>query len=219
MVLPAQEFDRIAQDISSRLRADGISAKPFGAKRLLPDLPLSAQQRIVGRVRTQLELMERMRPNCEEHEKLSVICQYYGLRPVDDDVYNRITDEIAWEVIDFELNQLYRNVRVFECISYSIEECEAFTPWELYSRPRQVLETLAEVTRELAHTRGIIDLEWISPYVMVEAYSPDKGQLEIRHLFACPLMDRTTKENLAFVSAFSSRRLPDDQKVVLLDEA
>lgn len=219
MLATTQEFDQIAQGISNQLYAQGVEIAAFGSTRLMPNLPVEVQHAVVQRVRRQLELMERMRPDFREFEKLSVICQYYNLRPVDDDVFNRLNDDIGWEIVDFNLNQLYRSVRVFECMSYSIEEAEVYSPWELYSRPKPVLDTLVEVTRALAESKKIIDLQWIKPYILVETMTPDKRRLQIQHLFACPLADQTTKKNVAFVSALRWRRLPDDQKVVLLNKS
>jgi hypothetical protein len=211
----AFDFNHVISGISERLgvanqRKGGRAAEPLFEK-----LTHERQQAALERSRRQLLLMEMETPETQEFEKLDVLCQYYGLRPVSDEIYGRLTGDIAWEIVDFELNQLYRNKLIFQLGNYSVEEYETYSPWDLFRRPASILGELQKMTGTLLQAESLLSLKHIPAYIIEEALSPERAQFELMHEFACPLVNRTTRQNQAFVSAFRFRALPADGRVAL----
>ncbi len=211
----ATDFDQKAIWLSNDLLKQGIAKRPFSANRRIQHLPPDLQRQIVSRIAAQVEQMELLRPEVQEFEKLDVLCRFHGLVPVDSDIYTKLSEDTAWEIIDFNLKQVYRNKIIFRLGNYSIEEYETYSPWELFQRPQSVLNKLIEVTEGLKTSDRMIGLSMIKPYIIQESLSEENAQFKITHGYACPLVDKVTGEAKAFVSTMTIDPISKSNRVVL----
>jgi hypothetical protein len=211
----ATVFDQKAIRLSENLSKQGISKRPFSVNRRIQHLSPDLQKQIVSKISAQVEQMELLRPEIQEFEKLDVLCHFHGLKPVDSDIYTKLSGDTAWEIIDFGLNQVYRNKIIFKLGNYSIEEYETYSPWDLFLRPQSVLTKLMEITELLKTSESMINLEVIKPYIIEEALSEENAQFKITHGYACPLVDKITGEAKAFVSTLTIDPISNSNRVVL----
>lgn len=211
----AREFKTLISDLSHRVGKNGSAL--VQEIREFSGLDQDIQKFIIQRARMQLAQLELLEPDLKEPEKLAKISSFHKLKPVTDEIYERLSHEHLWEVVDFNLNQLYRSPRVFEIGSYSVEQYETYSPWELFDRPQSSLKELMAVTDVLKISPSIVDMGYVRPYVIQEILSPSKSKYEITHEFACPLFDEVSGENRAFVSVFKYRKIePEDRDKILL---
>ncbi|UYL08203.1 hypothetical protein B9G69_014215 [Bdellovibrio sp. SKB1291214] len=152
----------------------------------------------------------------DEQEKLRILCDYHEVQPADSSLFKLLGKEIAWEIVDFNLNQIYRNEVIVNLGNYSIEEYESKSPWDLFTRSQIILEALIDATMRVKKANGVIYLNHIPPYVMEETMTPEKAQFRIEHLFVCPLVSNATNENTMFVSAFILHPLDQNYRVSIL---
>lgn len=210
-------FDTIVIKMTDSLRQQNVNKIAFSKNRRFQILPDDIQAQSLQRAQLQLEQMELINYQTEEFEKLNILCQYHKLKPVDESVYLKLTGNTAWEIIDFNLNQIYRNQVVFKLGNYSVEEYETYSPWDLFSRPQSVLINLIEITENLKTAKNIINLESIKPYIIEEALTEEKAQFKMTHQFVCPLFDEKTQTNQAFISAFKIDPLSKNERVIVFN--
>jgi hypothetical protein len=211
-----KSFDTIAYQLSTLLRKRGIEKAALSHNRPLEKSPLEKQKQALERASQQLHQMEIISGHLEEYEKLRILCHYHKVQPADPTIFDRLTQNTAWEIIDFNLNQLYRNEVVFKLGNYSIEDYESFSPWELFSRPQSILAKLAENTMALKEGKSLVEMENLPPYVIEETKTSEKAQFRIKHFFACPLISKTSKESSMFISAFQVEALDPRNRVSIL---
>lgn len=144
------------------------------------------------------------------------ICDYFNLEPLDKKVFSRFSSEMVWEIVDFNINQLFRNEKQFHVVSYTIEDLETHSPWTLYKRPDEIMQHLIEATEQLKVKEDIIELNHIRPYVLQEIFEGHNNRIAMYHQFACPLVDKVTKERKAFVSALYMKLLSHGDKEIVI---
>ncbi|WP_413561445.1 hypothetical protein [Bdellovibrio sp. HCB209] len=211
-----QSFDIVATELSNMLRQKGIEISALHKSRPLRQRTEDHQRQAIERAGRQLQQMEITEGVLEEFEKFRILCHYHKVQPADPKVFTHITRNSAWEILDFNMNQLYRNDMLFKLGNYSIEEYEAYSPWELFNRPQYVLGSLAETTIKLKQDKRMLSLEHIPSYVIEETLSEQRGQYRIKHTFACPLVCNSTNENTMFVSMFQAETLDPQRRVSIL---
>lgn len=219
MNILSSEFAVIMNSISSRLGNNGF--RPFAESDFtrFSNFEQDQQKQIIGRLKMQLDQLELIEPEQQESEKLSRISRYHKLKPVTDEIYARLTHEHLWEIIDFDLNQLYRSPQIFKIGNYTADQYEIYSPWELFDRPSSSLKELMAVTRVLKNSPLIVDMKYIKPYVIEEALAPGKNKYQITHECACPLFDEESGDNMAFISVFKFQKIDkeDTGKIVLFN--
>lgn len=146
--------------------------------------------------------MELLAGDIAEAEKLRILCQHHNVQPVDSSVFQRLHQDVAWEIFDFNLKTIYRSELISKSANYSDEEYRTASPWDLFKRPQAIVVLLAEKTMDLKIAKKILNLDNVPAYVIEETKTVERAQYRMRHLFACPLASKTSKENLMFLSAF-----------------
>lgn len=143
------------------------------------------------------------------------ILQQNELSLSDDSVLAQIKDEDCWEIMDFNANQIYRNQRCFELSDYSQADYERYSPFELFERPAFVFEVLIEAMGKLKLQNNALELSYIPDYIMQEMLSANKQQFNIRHKFACNIIDNSNQQKIAFISIFHVRKIEESNISVL----
>lgn len=208
----AKNFDQIIHKIANNLKRHGVEKKIEAIERSFQSFPVARQAQIIQRSSLQLEQMELLEPSLSERDYISTLCLFHRLKPIDETVYEKFSSEIFWEILDFNFNQIYRNKLVYKYTNYCISELEEHTPFELYDRPRRVVEQLMEVVEQLKTSTTIVDMSQIKPYILKECKSMENGLLQIQHEFACPLVDIETGERKAFVAGLRPTPLKLDKE-------
>ena len=175
----------------------------------------SRQQQVemTSRARCELEQMELLREKVTDADRLRFICAAHKFRSVDDEIFSCLTRGMCWEVVDLDFNQLYRNDKIFNEVSYTLAEMEAYNPFELFKRPQQIVEQQGEVLGAIKASNALMDLKGMPPYIIEEARSVEKRQFEVFHKAACLLKDIGSGEARAFVSVFECRAISRKDKV------
>jgi hypothetical protein len=214
-----RRYESLVAKISAHLALGGIN-KPLAAENpVFSHLNLHEQEEALSRFENEMANLDVTNPQADASSQLLQFCEYHGLEPVDKSLYGKMSNDFFWEVIDFKLNQLYRNRRIFEMVSYSLEEMVAYSPWQLFARNESALESLMTITEELRTGDRLIDLRHIPSYIIVEALSKNKLKFVISHQFCCPLRSKKTDINKAFVSVFRAHRFKQgpNEKLWFLD--
>ena len=160
--------------------------------------------------------MELLDPSLTQQDYINALCLFHRLKPIDSSVYDKLTDDMFWEILDFEFNQIYRNKLVYKLTNYGISQLEENTPFELYDRPKKVIEELMKVVDQIKRSSTIVDMTHIKPYVLKELKSKEHGILQVHHQFACPLVDMQTGETKAFVAGLKGIKLTSESNVLLI---
>ncbi len=216
METASESFNTYALKLSEVLKSRGIHKPALSPSRPLIRSSLETQNRALARTKSQLKQMSMHTGQLEEYEKLRILCRFHGVQPVSPDVFTRLTKDMAWEILDFNLNQLYRNETVFKLGNYTIEDYETYTPAELFNRPISVLKPLVEKTLEVKTSTSVVDMSDVPSYVIEETQTRAKAQFRITHTFACALKSNLTGENTMFVFAFHLDTLDSNRRVALL---
>lgn len=201
----ALNFDATVTNLSLTLNKDGVKVLPFSSPRKFQYLNLEKQEISLKKIKIICDQTEILPPNINDYEKLQIICKANNLEPVDKRVYELLSNDLCWEIIDFELNQLYRSNLIYKLSSYSLEDFETISPWQLFIRPEFILNTLVTATENLKLSNTLLDMSDSISYLAEEALSEKKLQFEFTHKFACPLKDMKSGQNRAFVSAFIAK--------------
>lgn len=204
----ANKFEHVLLGIANNLKKHGIDKGPVITQSEFASLPIERQCQILRRSSLQLEQMELLDPSLSQKDYINTLCLFHRLKPSSEDIYNRLTDDIVWEILDFDFNQIYRSKLIYKLTNYRISQMEEYTPFELYDRPKRVLEQLMEVVNQLKLTKKIVEMKHIKPYILKELMSEARGMLQIQHDFVCPLLDSETNELKAFVAGFTGIKLP-----------
>jgi hypothetical protein len=212
----AEDFNQIVTGITERLKAQGVEKNPFSTSRSFKTLDQAQQKAAITRVRRQLDQMEMLKPDIREFEKVSLLCTYHSLKSPTESVFKKVSEDHFWEIIDFDMNQVYRNKRIYELGNYSVEDYETYSPWELFTRPKAVLDGLIKLTDELKKSNDIIDLSSLGSYVIQELLTDERAVYEVKHDFVCALKDRATGENKSFINAFRARKV-EDRRIAILN--
>lgn len=202
------EFDQIINGISNNLKKHGVNKETKSLTSDFYNLPLVRQKHILTKSSLQLEQMELLEPSLSESDCVSRLCLYHRLEPVDKRVYERFSDDVFWEILDFEFNQIYRNKIAYKCTTYSVSQLEEHTPFELYERPKMVMGQLMEVVAKLKDSKTVVEMSHIKPYLLREAFSEQHGLIHVQHEFACALADIQTGEIRAFVTGLRPKPIP-----------
>lgn len=211
-----ESFKANALKLSEALKERGIDKPALSPSSPFLRASYEIQTKAIERTQNQLKQMEIVPVRLEEFEKLRMICRFHGVKPVTPEVYERLTNDMAWEILDFGLNQLYRNETIFKLGNYTIEDYESYTPAELFSRPMSVLKPLVEKTLQVKASTKIVDLSDIPPYVIEETQTRLKAQFRIQHSFACPLKSISSNENTMFVFASVIEPLDPSRRVSIM---
>ncbi|QLY23859.1 hypothetical protein [Bdellovibrio sp. KM01] len=211
-----ESFKANALKLSEVLRERGIDTPALSPSSPFVRVSHEIQTKAIERTLNQIKQMEIVPVRLEEFEKLRMICRFHGVKPVSTEVYERLTNDMAWEILDFGLNQLYRNETIFKLGNYSIEDYESYTPAELFSRPMSVLKPLVEKTLEVKASTKVVDLSSIPSYVIEETQTRLKSQFRITHSFACALKSISTNENTMFVFASYIEPIDPSRRVAIM---
>lgn len=216
METAVESFNSQALKLSEALKVRGIYKPTLSPSGSFAQSSAETQHKAIERTKNQLNQMEILPVRLEEYEKLRMLCRFHGVKPVSTEVFTKLTNDMAWEILDFGLNQLYRNETVFKLGNYTIEDYETFTPAELFSRPMSVLKPLVEKTLEVKASTKVVDLSSIPTYVIEETQTRLKAQFRITHAFACALKPISGNENTLFVSAFHVEPLDPSRRVSIM---
>lgn len=203
----AKRYDEILTGISSSLKKHGVTKQIHYLESNFHKLTPHRQAQVLKRSSLQLEQMELLDPSLSQEDYINTLCRFHRLKPMDHGIYSRLTDDMFWEILDFDFNQIYRNKLVYKLTNYCISQLEENTPFELYDRPKKALEQLMEVVQQLKVTTTTIDMTHIKPYILKELKSDAHGMLQVQHQFACPLVDINTGETKAFVAGLKGLKL------------
>lgn len=216
----AEELYSKTETLAELLKMQGLEVPPYFRRQGGPfmDLPTKDQRAAALRLSETIENYEILVPETNPGEQLRLILNQLQLDPADKEVYRRLEKSHVWEIVDYEINQVFRNSEIYKTVSYSLEELETYSPWVLYRRPEKVLGQLIEITNRLQNGNSIVELAHIPAYVIQESLTGHNNKVENRHDFACPLLDKKTGKNIAFLSALHMRMIPEteDHKVISL---
>lgn len=183
----ALKFEKVVSGISSNLKKQGVEINSPITESEFSKLDPYRQAQLFKRASLQLEQMELIDPTLSPKDYIDTLCLYHRLRPSDPSVYTRLTDDMAWEILDFDFNQIYRNKLVYQLSNYCVSQMEENTPFELYERPKKVLEQLMDVVERIRNGSHLIDMNYIKPYVLKELKTGMSGMLQIQHDFMAHL--------------------------------
>ncbi len=200
----ANIFNRVLRKRSEWLKSQGVDVPLFSNKKVFQQLDEKEQESSIARLKILCAQIEPFQPNSTESDKFREFCKNNKLTPTDERVFNSVDERTCWEIVTFDMQQLYRNPVIYSLSSYSLEEFEGYSPWVLFNRPEKSFEDLMEATARLKKSDEMIDLNFISPYVIEEALSEEKRQFQIQHKIACPLLHSESSERVAFVSVFTT---------------
>lgn len=149
-------------------------------------------------------------------DELIAVCKRHNVSPVEERAYSMINKDMAWEIFDFNLNEVFRSDLIYSLGNYSKEAFKKHSPWELYKRPRASLEQLIQTTQKLHNSQSLVEMKMLPSYIIEEKLTAEKAQFEIAHQFACPLFCNVSKYNVMILSAFYVRKLDPALRVPII---
>ena len=204
----AEQFDEVLNRIAMNLKKHGVFKESALLGSEFRNLSSHKQAQVLKKASLQLEQMELIDPSLSPKDYIDVLCSFHRLVPADKDIHRRLHEDMLWEILDFDFNQIYRSKNIYKVTNYGISQMEEHTPFELYDRPRVVVDQLMEVVHKLRTTKMVVNMTHIKPYLLKELKSDQHGILQIQHQFVCPLLDVETQEIKAFIAGFDAIKLP-----------
>lgn len=201
----AKQFDNVLIGISNNLRKHGIHKELSESK--FEKLPLLQQQQLLKKSTLQLEQMELLDPALSVRAYINTICRFHRLKPINDSIFDKLSGDTLWEILDLEFNQIYRSKLIYKFSDYSVTQMEEGHPFELYDRPKKILEQLIEAFEVMKNKKDIVDMSHIKPYILKELKSNALFMFQVQHRFNCPLVDIDTGEVKAFIASFDAVKL------------
>lgn len=216
----AEQFNDVISKIALNLEKHGVVKESSMFESEFKNLSSYKQSQIFKRATLQLEQMELLDPSLSQKDYIDTLCLFHRLKPSDEDIHKRLHEDMLWEILDFDFNQIYRSKNIYKVTNYGVSEMEENTPFELYDRPKRVIDQLIEVVQRLKATKMVVDMAHIRPYLLKELKSDQHGILQIQHQFVCPLLDVDTHEIKAFIAGFDAVKLPSvhaaDSNILML---
>lgn len=204
----AKQFEDVISAISQNLIKHGVHKELWDQSLSnFSKQPEPRQSALLKRSTLQLEQMELLEPGLSQQDYINTLCLFHRLKPIDKNILQKLSDDMLWEILDFDFNQIYRSKLIYKLSNYCISQMEEHTPFELYDRPKRVLEQMMECVAEMKGQNKIVDMTHIRPYILKELKSDAKDMFQIHHQFVCPLVDIETGEAKAFVAAFKCLKL------------
>lgn len=183
------EFMAITEDISNKLKTEGIHVRPY-----LPGLPhfcrtpLEKQKLIIEQVRFYQEICSsQINEGYRIRDNRSLTWRAFrrlGLIPTSD-FLSHITDEDIVEIYSTSHIQLFRNFTFFDLCSYTLEELMTQEWWRLFDRDPNIIEMIIqEATKILTGQITETYTPRIPEHVINEINSAEKNRTrcEIRKM-------------------------------------
>lgn len=179
-------------------------------------MPVEMQKQILSNISTYIRVLsqdidKQIEPGIERSPRIREIARLrwalnqFGLKPMNNDVFNVITLDDVIELYNIQGIQLYRNMRFFKVCSYNLLELSVH-PWEvLYDKPTHVIESTQKVIERLFETGNVVPYS-IPTYLQKEKYEFAKSlkTLQVTPRYIVPLYDAVSGQPAGAFSTYSA---------------
>lgn len=169
--------------------------------------PIDKQQEILRNISTYLGILAQTfepevdrSPIKREVARLKWSLKCFGLNPLNEDVFNIVTESDVIEVYNLQGIQLYRNMMFFKVCSYSLLDLSINSWDQLYDKPSTIVEATLKIIERLFSSGDQPIAYNIGTYLQKEKfqYSQSLKTLQVEPKFIVPLVNHSGKPSGAF---------------------
>jgi hypothetical protein len=160
--------------------------------------PAEKQKEILTNITTYLRILAQTfepeidrSPRAREVARLKWSLKCFGLKTLNDDVFNAVSENDVIEVYNLQGIQLYRNMMFFKVCSYSLLDLSINSWDQLYDKPSTVVDATMKVIERL-FTSGTQPIPYnIGTYLQKEKfhYAKQLKTLKVEPKYIVPLVD------------------------------
>ncbi len=145
-----------------------------------------------------------------EIARLKKAAKAFGLRFLDDEIFNLIDGEDVIEIYDQRQIQIYRNVKFCKICSYSLLDLAVHSWAELYEKPAFVAAAAGAKVQEVMTADKTLSYD-IEPFIQREVliYAKTRRTFLVKPKYLSPLVSEMNGRIAGFVTTFSAEVLAD----------
>ena len=206
------KFKNLAEEVANLLKNTGLSTKPYHS----PDLPhysglTKDKQR---RALESLAVYKQTLISCvqsDEDIRSGSRSLWHALRVMrlkgTNSLFNQIEADDAIELYSADGIQLWRNYRVMEVCSYTLEEIYSFDWLQRYERDQEMAQqVLQHVLQALNDPKNPVVVD-VPAHIIRETFSSDRIALRVKHKTLHPVSNVENGEVAGFVAVSGAEQV------------